>query len=154
VHSSERERAAMGIERRADRACLAFLLERELHGAGWDKRFQGEVAGLVGGGAFVRFGGELADVYDGFLPARLLQGDYYDLNETETALLGRRHGKLIRLGDPVSLRVTGVEAARGRVDVEPAGESKERTQRGKQAPGRRPGAAKQGARGSRRGRKR
>ncbi len=44
--------------------------------------------------------GELADAYEGFLPARLLHGDYYDLNETETALVGRRHGHAIRLGDP------------------------------------------------------
>ena len=70
--------------------CVAFLLERELFTRGWDTRFKGEVSGLVGGGAFVRFGGELADAYEGFLPARLLHGDYYDLNETETALVGRR----------------------------------------------------------------
>ena len=119
--SSESERESIGIERRADRACLAFLLERELFDAGWDSRFDGEVSGLVGGGAFVRFGGELADVYEGFLPARLLRRDRYELDETETSLVGQREGKVIRLGDSVEVRATGVEAPRGRVDLAPVG---------------------------------
>ena len=119
--SSESERESIGIERRADRACLAFLLERELFDAGWDTRFEGEVSGLVGGGAFVRFAGELADVYEGFLPARLLRRDRYELDETETSLIGQREGKVIRLGDPVEVRAAGIEAPRGRVDLAPAG---------------------------------
>ena len=117
--SSELERDAVRIERRADSACAAFLLERELFESGWDRSFEGEVSGLVGGGAFVRFTGELADVYEGFLPARLLRDDHYDLDETETSLVGRRHGARIRMGDPVSVTVRKVEAARGRTDLEP-----------------------------------
>jgi ribonuclease R len=118
--SSEREREAMAIERTADRVCACFLLERELFEHGWDRRFEGELSGVVGAGAFVRFGGALGDVYEGFLPARLLSGERYDLNETETALVGRRTGTAVRLGDPVTVSVSSVEAPRGRVDVEPA----------------------------------
>ena len=58
-----------------------------------DARFEGEVSGVIGAGAFVRFGGELADVYEGFLPARRMRGEHFDLNETETALVGRRSGR-------------------------------------------------------------
>jgi ribonuclease R len=122
ARSSEREREALSIERQADRICSAFLLERELFEAGWEREFDGEVSGVVGAGAFVSFGGELGDVYEGFLPARLLRGERFDLNETETALVGRRTGTAIRLGDQVRVRVGGVEAPRGRVDLEPAGE--------------------------------
>jgi ribonuclease R len=118
--SSEREREAMAIERTADRVCACFLLERELFNRGWDHTFEGEVSGVVGAGAFVRFGGELGDVYEGFLPARLLRGERFDLNETETALVGRRTGSALRLGDPVSVAVLSIEAPRGRVDLEPA----------------------------------
>src|SRR5262249_45232137 len=103
-HSSEREREAMRVERDADKVCAAFLLDRELFAAGWGTSFEGEVSGLVGAGAFVRFGGELGDVYEGFLPARLMRGDRFDLNETETALVGRRGGGVLRLGDPVRVR--------------------------------------------------
>ena len=122
AHCSERERDAMRIERDADQLCAAFLLERELFEAGPKHAFEGEVSGVIAPGAFVRFGGELGDVYEGFLPARRLRGERFDLNETETAIVGGRSGKAIRLGDPVSVRVDGIEAARGRVDLVPAGE--------------------------------
>jgi ribonuclease R len=117
---SERERDAMLAERDADDVCAAFLLERELFESGWSRVFEGEVSGVIGAGAFVGFGGELGDVYEGFLPARRMRGDRFDLNPAETALVGRRSGTQVRLGDPVSVRVDSVEAARGRVDLIPA----------------------------------
>jgi ribonuclease R len=118
--SSERERESIAIERDADRVCAAFLLGRELFEAGWDASFAGEVSGVIGAGAFVRFGGELGDVYEGLLPARLLRGERFDLNETETALVGRRSGRTVRLGDPIDVRVDSIDAPRGRTDLVPA----------------------------------
>jgi ribonuclease R len=115
--SSEREREATVVEREADRVCAAFLLGRELFERGWKQTFQGEVSGVIGAGAFVRFGGELGDVYEGLAPVRLMRGDHFDLNETETALIGRRSGREIRLGDPLRVRVDRIEAPRGRVDL-------------------------------------
>jgi ribonuclease R len=115
---SEREREAMQIERRADRVCAAFLLERELFERGHSTTFEGEISGVINAGAFVRFGGELGDVYEGFLPARTLRGERFDLNETETALVGGRTGREVRFGDSITVGVTGVEAARGRTDLE------------------------------------
>jgi ribonuclease R len=56
------------------------------------------------------------------VPVRLIRGERFDLNETETALVGGRSGRAIRLGDPLSVRVDRVEAPRGRVDLVPAGE--------------------------------
>jgi ribonuclease R len=61
-------------------------------------------------------------VYEGLVPVRRIRGEYFDLNETETALVGRRSGRSIRLGDPLSVRVDRVEAPRGRVDLLPAGD--------------------------------
>jgi ribonuclease R len=121
--SSELERAAIAIERTADRTCMSFLLERELFQEGWQRDFEGEVSGVIGAGAFVRFAGGLADAYEGFLPARRIPGERFELNETETALVGRRSGTRVRLGDPVSVRVTSVEPARGRTDLVPVEEA-------------------------------
>jgi exoribonuclease R len=45
----------------------------------------------------------------------------FELNETETALAGRESGTTLRLGDPISVRVSGVEPERGRVDLELVG---------------------------------
>jgi ribonuclease R len=116
-HCSLREREAMQIERDADDVCLCFLLERRLHEDGWELPFDGEVVSLVGGGAFVRFGEE---GFEGFLPARTLRGEWWDLNEQGTMLVGERSGKTIKLGDPVEVAVRRVEPARGRVDLVPA----------------------------------
>ncbi|MEA2442199.1 MAG: ribonuclease [Thermoleophilaceae bacterium] len=116
-HSSMAEREAMQIERDADDICLSFLLERRLHESNWDEAFEGEIVGLVGGGAFVRFGEE---GFEGFLPARTMRGEWWDLNEQGTALIGERTGKTVKLGDPVDVSVRRVEAPRGRVDLVPA----------------------------------
>jgi ribonuclease R len=116
-HSSAAEREAMQIERDADDVCMAFVLDRRLHEDGWDTAYEGEVVGLVGGGAFVRFGDE---GFEGFLPARTLRGEWWDLNEHGTALVGERSGKTVRLGDPVSVQVRKVDTPRGRVDLVPA----------------------------------
>jgi len=52
------------------------------------------------------------------LPARRMPGDRYELDRAEVALVGRGSGGRFSLGDPISVRVTGVAAARGRVDLE------------------------------------
>jgi ribonuclease R len=117
-HSSEQERESAKIERDADDVCAAYLLERELAERGAEAAFDGEVSGTIRAGAFVSFGGALGDVYEGFVPARTMGEERFELNETETALVGRESGAALRLGDPVSVRVTGVDAPRGRVDLE------------------------------------
>jgi ribonuclease R len=116
--SSARERESAVIERGADDVCAAYLLERELGERGLDAVFEGEVSGVIRAGAFISFGGELGDVYEGMLPARRLPGERYELDRTEVILSSRGGGLTLRLGDPISVRVTGVDTARGRVDLE------------------------------------
>ena len=117
LESSAAERHAMEIERSAADVCFCFLLERELLEAGWELEFDGEVVGLIGAGAFVAFGEES---YEGFLPVRRMRGDWWELNEEGTMLLGERSGGVLRLGDQVRVKVERVEAPRGRVDLSPA----------------------------------
>ncbi|MGN6814837.1 MAG: RNB domain-containing ribonuclease [Solirubrobacterales bacterium] len=123
--SSARERTSAQIERGADDVCAAFLLERELGERGLDTVFEGEVSGVIRSAAFVSFKGELGDTYEGMLPARLLPGERYELDRAEVALVGRGSGRRINLGDPISVRVAGVDAPRGRVQLAPAGEPSE-----------------------------
>ena len=112
---SQRERDAMRIERDADSVARCFLLEAELFQTGWDTVYDGEVTGVIGAGAFIAFDG-----YEGMLPVRKLIGDWWELNELETMLIGSGSGERIRLGDPVRVRVEKVDAPRGRVDLVPA----------------------------------
>ena len=119
VWASAQERDAMKIERDADDVCRCFLLERRLFESGWEEaEFEGEVVSVIGAGAFVQFGD---DGFEGFLPARRLRGEWWGLNEAETALVGDRSGRALRLGDPIDVRVARVDAPRGRVDLDPAG---------------------------------
>jgi ribonuclease R len=120
--ASASERESAKIERHADDVCAAFLLERELGERGLDAVFEGEVSGVIRSAAFVTFGGELGDVYEGMLPARRLPGEYFALDKDEVALVGRGSGARVSLGDPISVRVAGVDAGRGRAELEPVGE--------------------------------
>jgi ribonuclease R len=114
-HCSLQEREAAQIEYRADDICLAWLLEEVLFERGWETVFPGEITGLIGSGLFVRF----ADVFEGFLPARRLHG-YFEINELETALVGRRGGGIYRLGDPVEVSVEEIRRTEGKVELRPA----------------------------------
>jgi ribonuclease R len=122
--TSAREREAMAIERDADDMARCFLLERALFEAGPDAVFEGEVVGLAGVGAFVAFGGSASSEgeFEGLLPVRRLRGEWWELNELGTMLVGTRSGRAVRLGDPVVVRVGRIDAPRGRVDLLPAWE--------------------------------
>ncbi len=130
---STREREIARLELRADDVALSFLLEERLRAEGWEQRFGGEVVGLVGGGLFVRFGG----VFEGFLSARRLGGERFEVSEHETALVGEATGRRYRLGDAVEVTVERVDRLRGRVDLAPAHEGQGHTVSG---PGPRAGA--------------
>ena len=117
--ASAREREAMTIERDADDVARCFLLERELFHSGWERSFEGEVVGLHSSGAFVAFGPDGSSWFEGMLPVRRMPGDWWELNEEQTMLVGSRTGRTLRLGDPVAVRVGRIDAARGRVDLYP-----------------------------------
>jgi ribonuclease R len=112
-HASAREREAAELEYLADDICLAWLLEDTLFERGWDEPWEGEITGAIGSGLFVRFG----EVFEGMLPARRLHGEFYELNETATALVGRRSGRRHRLGDPISVRVESIARHEGKVEL-------------------------------------
>jgi ribonuclease R len=115
-HCSVREREATEVEYAADELCLAWLLEARLFELGWETVFEGEIIGLVGSGLFVRFG----EVFEGFLPARRLRDDYFELNPLSTALVGRRGGRRYRPGDRIEVTVAEIRRGEGKVEVGPA----------------------------------
>jgi ribonuclease R len=129
---SEREREAAALEHKGDDVAACFRLEQVLLEGGYDQVFEGEVTGLIAAGVFVAFG----EVFEGMLPVRLLTlagtpsgaqagsdgevRDWWTLNEQSTILRGERSGAVVRLGDPISVRVVRIDAAAGRVDLAPA----------------------------------
>jgi ribonuclease R len=113
---SVREREIAQIEYLGDELCLAWLLHDVLFERGWEAAFEGEIVGIIASGLFVRFD----DVFEGYLPARRLPGDYFEMTPLGTALTGRRGGGTFRLGDPISVKVVSIERAEGKVELEPA----------------------------------
>jgi ribonuclease R len=114
-HTSAREREAAQVEYLADEICLAWLLEAQLFESGWEAPFEGEITGVIPSGLFVRFG----QVFEGYLPARRLPGDYFEMNPLGTALAGRRGGGVFRLGDTISVRVEEIRRSEGKVELSP-----------------------------------
>jgi ribonuclease R len=113
-HTSEREREAGKIEYLADDICLAWLLERLLYERGWDEKWEGEIAGVIGSGLFIRFG----EVFEGFLPARRLHGEFFEINALGTALAGRSTRRTYRLGDRIEVRVESIRRNEGKVELQ------------------------------------
>ena len=68
---------------------------------------------MIDSGLFVGFG----DVFEGYLPAGRLQGDYFELNTLGTALVGRRGKRTFRLGDPIDVRVEEIRRAEGKTEL-------------------------------------
>jgi ribonuclease R len=124
-HTSARERQAAELEYRADDLCLAWLLDARLFELGWEAAFEGEITGLIGSGLFVRFG----EVFEGFLPARRLRDDYFELNPLGTALVGRRSRRTYRLGDAIEVRVEQIRRSEGKVEVALSGAPRPRGRR-------------------------
>jgi len=127
AHTSARERAAAQVEYLADEICLAWLLEDRLYERGWDDPWPGEVIGLIGSGLFVRFG----EVFEGFLPARRLPGEFFELNPTGTALAGRTTGRRFRLGDAIEVRVESIARNEGKVELALPASASPRSRRGR-----------------------
>jgi ribonuclease R len=115
--TSVREREGASVEYLADELCLAWLLASRLFDTGWDAAFDGEIIGAIASGLFVRFDG----IFEGYLPARHLPGDYFELNPLGTALVGRRTAGTYRLGDGISVRVDRIERTEGKVSLTLAG---------------------------------
>ena len=101
-----RERDAMSIERGADDIARCFLLEREL----FEERLRRarSTARSAGSSAPGR-SSPSARATRGCCPVRRLRGDWWELNEQGTILVGTETGRTLRLGDPVRVRVRHVD---------------------------------------------
>ncbi|HLW96426.1 MAG TPA: RNB domain-containing ribonuclease [Solirubrobacteraceae bacterium] len=116
--ASFREREAVDVERAADDVARCFLLAREDSQRVWE----GEVTGLIGAGAFVSFG----EGFEGMVAVRRIRAgggssrEWWELNEEGTILRGERTAAVLRLGDPLAVRVESIDVLRGRVDLDVA----------------------------------
>jgi ribonuclease R len=104
-HISSTERRAALAERDAmDRFMAAFLADKV--GA----TFSGRITGVTRFGLFVELDETGAD---GLVPVSTLPDDQYEHREKEHALVGRRLGKVYRLGATVKVKLTEADPVLG-----------------------------------------
>ncbi len=94
---SETERRSMSAERdTTDRYLAAFLADR----VGAD--FSGRISGIARFGVFVKLEETGAD---GLIPMRALGGEYFHYDRDAQTLLGADSGRVISIGQPVTVRL-------------------------------------------------
>jgi len=109
-HCSQRERVAIEAERDHMKIKqLQYLSKRT------GQEFDGVISGVLNFGFFV----ELAESFvDGLVHAGSLTDDYYEYDEHNFCLIGRRTRKMYRLGDPARVKVVSVSVSEGMADFE------------------------------------
>ena len=107
-HSSDMEQLAANAERASIKYKQVEYMNDHL-----GEVFQGVISGVTEWGLYV----ELDDnKCEGLVPVRDLADDYYDFDEKNFTLVGRRHGNRYRLGDTVRVQVARCNLERKQLD--------------------------------------
>ncbi len=107
-HSSEMEQLAAQAERSSIKYKQVEYMADRL-----GQTFQGVISGVTEWGLYV----ELDDNHcEGLVPMRDLADDYYDFDERNYCLIGRRHNNRYRLGDIVKVQVACADVNRRMLD--------------------------------------
>ena len=105
AHISATERRAAQAEREVVERYAAQYLAQHVGSA-----FAGRINGVTRFGLFVTLEETGAD---GLVPIRSLPNDYYHHDEAGHCLVGRRHGRTYRLGDPVTVELAEADIVTG-----------------------------------------
>jgi ribonuclease R len=114
-HSSKMEVLAMEAERASVKYKQAEFLKDKI-----GQVFDGVVSGVTEWGIFVQI---IENKCEGMIALRELAGDFYEYDEDNYCIRGRRTGRKYQLGDPVKVEVVRVNMAKKQVDMSLAGES-------------------------------
>lgn len=110
IESSQREVEAVEAERESVKfKQVEYMSERV------GEVFNGTVTGVAKSGMFVA---ETVTRAEGLVRASDIPGDWYDINEKQYALIGRKTGKTFRIGDDVKIKLKGVDLEARQLDWE------------------------------------
>ncbi len=107
--SSDMERRAMEAERDAVKAKQVSYMSGKV-----GSEYDGVISGVTNFGFFVRL---IGPECDGLVRASTLDDDYYRFDEESYRLVGRRKGKVFRLGDKVRVGVLRVNVEDREIDL-------------------------------------
>ncbi len=109
VHSSEREKRAAD----AERASIKYK-QVEFMSMAEDKVYNGIITGVTDFGVFVEI---VETKCEGMARLADMKDDYYEFDEKNYRIIGRRRKKIYRLGDEVKVRVKKTDVDRRMIDL-------------------------------------
>ncbi|MDE7145567.1 MAG: ribonuclease R [Duncaniella sp.] len=107
-HSSEMEQLAANAERSSIKYKQVEYMQEHL-----GETFSGIISGVTEWGLYVELNDNLCE---GLVPMRDLADDYYDFDEKNHCLVGRRHNHRYRLGDNVDIKVARADLDKKQLD--------------------------------------
>jgi ribonuclease R len=107
--SSVRERVAVDAERETDDLKQAEYMTEHV-----GEEYEGTISGVTSFGIFV----ELENTIEGLVHVSFLNDDYYRYEEKYYCLIGERTGRVLRIGDKVKIKVSGVNMEERKIDFE------------------------------------
>ncbi len=109
-HASEREQIAANAERDSIKYKLIEYMVDKV-----GQEFDGVVSGLTEWGMYVEIKPEMIE---GMVALREMRSDFYDFDEDNYRIVGKRTKKIFRLGDPVRIRVKSANLEQRLLDYE------------------------------------
>lgn len=107
-HSSEMEQLAANAERSSIKYKQVEYMQEHL-----GETFSGIISGVTEWGLYVELNDNLCE---GLVPMRDLADDYYDFDEKNHCLIGRRNNHRYRLGDNVDIKVARADLEKKQLD--------------------------------------
>ncbi len=107
-HCSDMEQLAANAERASIKYKQVEFMQDHI-----GKTYSGVISGVTEWGLYVELNENLCE---GLVPVRDLQNDYYDFDEKNYCLIGRRTGTRYRLGDQVNVKVARADLAKKQLD--------------------------------------
>ncbi|MBN1182502.1 MAG: ribonuclease R [Bacteroidales bacterium] len=109
-HSSEMERKAAEAERASIKYKQVEFMQDKV-----EQEFDGVISGVTEWGIYVEL---VENMVEGMVAVRDMLDDFYELDEDNYCIIGRRTRKKYQLGDPVKVQLIRADLARRLIDFE------------------------------------
>ena len=109
-HASEREQIAANAERDSIKYKLIEFMQDKI-----GNEYEGNISGLTEWGMYVEI---KPTMIEGMVALRDVKTDFFEFDEQNYLIRGRRTGKVYRLGDPVKIRVKAANLEQRLLDYE------------------------------------
>ena len=108
-HASLKERNAIDCERDVDDMKMAEYMEKHI-----GEEYEGIIDSIMNFGMFI----ELPNMIEGLVRLESIKGDYYEYNDETKTLIGKRKGKIFRLGQKVKVKCIAASKENSTIDFE------------------------------------